>query len=99
MKDKKFEIKICRYNGEMIVYLLSNKKDVNFILQKGENPDWVFLSHVNVKEELRIEINEVMYTDLLKLDQLSKYAINISKNPSQLFKRWNIIDLVCEQII
>jgi Holliday junction resolvase len=99
MNNKKFQIKICRYNEEMIIYLLSDKKGVNFILQKGENPKWVFLSHVNVKEELTIEINEEIYTNLLKLDQISKYAINISKNPSQLFKRWNLIDLIGEQII
>jgi hypothetical protein len=99
MNNKKFEIKICRKNEEMVVYLLSNNKNVNFILQKGENPNWIFLSHVNVKEELRVEINEEIYDNLLKLDQVSKYAINICKNPSQLFKRWNLIDLIGEQII
>ena len=100
MNNKKFEIKIIlKNNGEIVVYLLSNKKNVNFILEKGEAPNWIFISDVNVKEELKVIINEDIYNNLLKLDQLSKYSINICKNPLQLFKEWNIFDLVCEQII
>lgn len=81
----------------MIIYL--SGEDIWFI-EPNQNPNWEHLVQIfNIKNKMKIKINEKLYYYLLKLDSFKKYELNNCKNIRQVFKKWELIDHIGEQLI
>jgi hypothetical protein len=100
MNKKKFYLSFEEQNGILIIYISSLQPNINFMLQKGDNPSWVFVSSVNYNKLIKkINIDQKIFDDLLKMDIFDRYKINNHNNIYQLFESWNLINLIGEQLI
>jgi len=81
----------------MIIYLAG--EDI-WLIERNQNPNWKHLVQIfNLKNKLKFTINERIYNYLLKLDSLKKYELNNCENITQVFKQWELIDHIGEQLI
>lgn len=81
----------------MIIYLAGENY---WLIEPNQNPNWKHLFQIfNLKNKLKFKINERIYDHLLKLDSLKKYELNDCKNITQVFKKWELIDHIGEQLI
>lgn len=81
----------------MIVYL--SGEDIWFI-EQNQNPNWEHLVQIfNVKNKMKFKIDQKIYHYLLRLDSFKKYELNSCKNIRQVFKKWELIDYIGEQLI
>ena len=91
-----YNLYVYDYNT-MIIYL--SGEDV-WLIEQNQNPNWKHLVQIfNLKNKLKFTINEKIYNHLLKLDSLKKYELNNCKNITQVFKKWELIDHIGEQLI
>jgi hypothetical protein len=81
----------------MIIYL--SGEDIWFI-EQNQNPNWEHLVQIfNIKNKIKFKINEKLYYYLLKLNSFKKHELNSCKNIRQVFKEWELIDHIGEQLI
>ena len=81
----------------MIVYLSGED---SWFIESNLNPNWEHLVQIfNLKNKIKFKINEKIYYQLLKLDSFKKYELNHCNNIRQVFKKWELIDHIGEQLI
>lgn len=71
----------------------------NWSLSEGSEPIWNYMPFFTIKDKKEIEITESFFNNLMSINQINRYYINKCNNPIELFKKWNLLDDIVEQLI
>lgn len=78
---------------------ISKGPSKNWALSEGSDPVWNYMPFVTTKDKREIEITESFFDSLMSIKQIDRYYINKCNNPIELFKKWNLLDDIAEQLI